>query len=240
MNCYMFEGDERRGVPNSDVVTRSKTQFNLPLRKDRNGRYRIRDMLLITSATSDFFIEEADEWRDDAWNIISKRKDLTFEILTKRPHRIMDCLPDDWGDGYPNVRMSVSAEDQEAWDLRVPILLSVPAVKRDVYVAPMIGPIDAEGLLSKKGIDAVYVGGEYCNDGARPCDFEWVKSIREDCVRNGVTMIWRNCGTYLKKDGEMFQMRNIEEQSRLCASMDMDYIVDPILPPKNAVQSRLF
>lgn len=240
MNCYMFEGDSRRGVPNSDVVTRSKTQFDLPLRKDRSGRYRITDRLLITSATSDFFIEEADEWRDEAWGIMSKRKDLVFEILTKRPHRIMDCLPNDWGDGYPNVRMSVSAEDQDAWDMRVPILQSVPAVKRDVYVAPMIGPIDADDLLSRGGIDGVFVGGEYCAEGARPCDIDWVRSIRQDCVDNGVTFIWRNCGTYLIKDGETFRLNSLAEQGRLCASSNMDYIVDPILPPKRVVQSRLF
>lgn len=236
----MFEGDKRRGVPNSDVVTRSKTQFDLPLKRDRNGRFRITDMLLITSATSDFFIEEADGWRDEAWRIMSKRRDLTFEILTKRPHRILKCLPDDWGDGYPNVRMSVSAEDQEAWDARVPILLSVPAAKRDVYVAPMIGPIDADGILSRGGIDGVFVGGEYCNECARPCDYEWVASIRDDCVRNGVTFLWRNCGTFLRKDGEVFRFDSIAEQSRLCATMDMDHIVDPILPPKRTMQSRLF
>ena len=199
----MFEGDRRRGVPGSDVVTKSKTQFDLPIQKDRNGRYKLNDMLLLTSMTSDFFIEEADEWRDDAWRMMSKRKDLTFEILTKRPHRIMDCLPDDWGDGYPNVRMSVSAEDQDAWDERVPILLSIPAVKRDVYIAPIIGPIDVGEMLSRGGIDAVYVGGEYCSKGARPCDFEWVKGIREECVKYGTTFIWRNTGTYLLCDREV-------------------------------------
>ena len=240
LNCYMFEGDRRRGVPGSDVVTKSKTQFDLPIQKDRNGRYKLNDMLLLTSMTSDFFIEEADEWRDDAWRMMSKRKDLTFEILTKRPHRIMDCLPDDWGDGYPNVRLSVSAEDQDAWDERVPILLSTPAVKRDVYIAPIIGPIDVGEMLSRGGIDAVYVGGEYCSKGARPCDFEWVRSIREECVRNDTTFIWRNTGTYLLKDGETFCIESISEQGKLAASVGIDYIVDPILPSKRAVQSKLF
>ena len=91
LNCYMFEGDRRRGIPGSNVVTKSKTQFDLPIQKDRSGKYRLRDNLVLTSMTSDFFIEEADEWRDETWKMMSKRKDLTFEILTKRPHRIMDC-----------------------------------------------------------------------------------------------------------------------------------------------------
>lgn len=236
----MFKGDQRRGVPGSDIVTKSKTQFDLPMRKDRYGRYRIRNMLLLTSMTSDFFIEEADEWRDEVWRMMAKRRDLTFEILTKRPHRIMECLPDDWGDGYPNVRMSVSTEDQEAWDIRVPILLSIPAVKRDVYVSPMIGPIDVKETLSRGGIDAVYVGGEYCDESARPCNFDWVKDIRDECVKNDVTFIWRNTGTYLIKGGDTFRFDTISEQSRFCKSISMDYIIDPILPSESTFQSRLF
>ena len=92
LNCYMFVGDKSRGVNDSDIVRRSKTQFDLPLRKDRKGKYLLRDRLILTSMTSDFFIEEADAWRDEAWSIIRKRKDCTFIILTKRPHRIPDCL----------------------------------------------------------------------------------------------------------------------------------------------------
>ena len=240
LNCYMFEGDKRRGIPGSNVVTKSKTQFDLPIQKDRSGKYRLRDNLVLTSMTSDFFIEEADEWRDETWKMMSKRKDLTFEILTKRPHRIMDCLPDDWGDGYPNVRLSVSAEDQEAWDERVPILLTIPAVRRDVYVAPIIGPVDTSDILPRGGIDAIYVGGEYCTEGARHCDFEWVSAIREECVRNNVTFIWRNTGKYLLKNGEMFCIDSISEQGKLAASIDMDYIVEPLLPPRRTFQSRLF
>ena len=50
--------------------------------------------------STDFFVEEADEWRDEAWRIIRQRPDIVFRLLTKRAHRIKDCLPKDWGDGY--------------------------------------------------------------------------------------------------------------------------------------------
>ena len=239
-NCYMFEGDQRRGVPGSDIVTRSKTQFDLPLKKDRFGKYKLRDMLVLTTMTSDFFIEEADQWRDEAWRIMSKRKDLTFEILTKRPHRIMDCLPDDWNDGYPHVRLSVSTEDQESWDDRVPILQSIPAAKKDVYIAPIIGPVDTDKVLSRGGIDAVYVGGECCSDNARPCRYEWVTDIRESCIRNHVTFMWRNTGTYLIKNDQVFQVNSVEQQGRMAGTSGIDYIIDPLLPPERTVQSRLF
>ena len=239
-NCYMFEGNRLRGIPGSSTVRRSSTQFDRPVRKDRNGRYVLNDVLVMTSMTSDFFIEEADEWRDEAWRMISKRKDLTFEILTKRPERIMESLPKDWGDGYRNVRMSVSTEDQDAWDKRVPILMSIPARKRDVFVAPMIGKIDGDKELSEGSIDAVFVGGEYGHGEVRPCDVEWVSSMRESCVSNDVTFIWRNCGTLLIKDGEMSRYDSLAEQSLICSSTGMDYIVDPILPKRAAEQTRLF
>jgi len=55
--------------------------------------------------TSDFFLEEADEWRKEVWEIIKKRPDLKFWLQTKRAERVEECLPKDWGNGYPNVRV---------------------------------------------------------------------------------------------------------------------------------------
>lgn len=45
--------------------------------------------------TSDFFLEEADAWRENIWDIIRYRKDVKFYILTKRAERIKDHLPSD-------------------------------------------------------------------------------------------------------------------------------------------------
>lgn len=233
----MFLGNEGRGITDSDTVKRSASQFDLPLKKDRKGLYKLRDRLVLTSMTSDFFIEEADLWREDAWNIIRQRRDLTFEILTKRPQRIERCLPDDWNGGYPNVRLSVSAEDQRTWDSRVRILTDIPAVKRDVFMAPMIGRIDAGPILSEGKIDCIYLGGEYCGR-ARPCDFEWVEAVRESCVENGVSLFWRNCGQLLIKDGQMMEFDSIQAQGRFCLAHPMDHVVDDPIP--RVRQSRLF
>lgn len=45
--------------------------------------------------TSDFFLEEADKWRDEICNIIKIRSDVKFFLLTKRANRIESCLPSD-------------------------------------------------------------------------------------------------------------------------------------------------
>ena len=49
--------------------------------------------------TSDFFLEEADPWRAEAWDIMHQRSDVVFFLLTKRPQRVRECLPRDWS--YP-------------------------------------------------------------------------------------------------------------------------------------------
>ena len=86
----------------SNVVTKTAS-FNLPIRRDRQGNWKVPSgSLMWTCFTSDFFIEEADEWREDAWLMIQRRSDLHFFMITKRPERIAQCLPDDWGDGYEN------------------------------------------------------------------------------------------------------------------------------------------
>ena len=53
--------------------------------------------------TSDFFLEEADKWREEAWEIMKKRSDVIFYLLTKRPERVEKCLPQNWGNGLENI-----------------------------------------------------------------------------------------------------------------------------------------
>ena len=82
--------------------------------------------MLRVCMTSDFFLEEADEWRDEAWEIIRQRPDVKFFLLTKRPQRVVDHLPKDWGDGWENVMFNVTCENQKRADERIPILLELP------------------------------------------------------------------------------------------------------------------
>ena len=70
--------------------------------------------------TSDFFLEEADAWRPAAWEIIAKRPDVIFFLLTKRPERVLQCLPPNWGTGWEHVFFNVTIENQQRVDERVP------------------------------------------------------------------------------------------------------------------------
>ena len=94
-NCYMYFLD-RKWDKDGSVITRSKSNFDYPVKKDRAGRYKIEPGERIrVCMTSDFFLEEADPWRKEAWDMIRFRSDVIWTLLTKRAHRIQRCLPDD-------------------------------------------------------------------------------------------------------------------------------------------------
>jgi protein gp37 len=83
-NCYMFR-EKRQYGQDPDVVVRSKTKFYDPL-KWPDSR------LIFTCSWSDFFIEEADEWRDEAFAIMALTPHHTYQVLTKRPERMKEYL----------------------------------------------------------------------------------------------------------------------------------------------------
>ena len=92
LHCYVFRRDAEF---EKDTNTVAKTStFNLPVRRSRQGEWKVPSgTLMWTCFTSDFFIEEADEWREEAWLMMRGRSDLYFYMVTKRPERIRQCLP---------------------------------------------------------------------------------------------------------------------------------------------------
>ncbi|WP_268938774.1 DUF5131 family protein [Peribacillus faecalis] len=119
--------------------------------------------------TSDFFIEDADEWREEAWHMMKIRDDLQFYIITKRIHRFVDCLPSDWGDGYPNVTIGCTIENQQLADERLPILYDCPIQHKQLVCEPLLTDIDFGPYI--EDIEGVIVGGE-TGSGARVCHYE--------------------------------------------------------------------
>jgi protein gp37 len=133
--CYAERDMTRYGRDFSTVLRTKPATFNAPLKWDE-------PKLIFTCSWSDWFIEEADQWRDEAWDIIRRTPQHTYQILTKRPERILENLPEDWGDGWPNVWLLASVENQEMADLRIPQLLAVPAWIHGLSVEPLLGPVE--------------------------------------------------------------------------------------------------
>ncbi len=100
-NCYMFTAQERYGN-DPRIVLRTKT-WKDPLRWQRLAAAEHIRELVFTCSWSDWFHESADEWRDEAWALVKECPNLVFQILTKRPERIAEHLPADWGSGYDRI-----------------------------------------------------------------------------------------------------------------------------------------
>ena len=166
LNCYMFRRDAMYDK-DSNIVTKTST-FNAPVKRSRDGSYKMQESGTVYACmTSDFFIEEADEWRKEAWAFIRERNDLSFCIITKRIERFEVSLPDDWGDGYENVTICATCENQKRADERLPIMLRQPIKHREIIHEPMLGQIDIEKYLLSGKIEQVTCGGE-SGDNARP------------------------------------------------------------------------
>lgn len=212
-NCYVYHLDYLRDR-DASVVTRSKTGFNNPVKRDRRGNYKLLSGTVQgTCFTSDFFIEEADEWRGEAWDMIRERSDVTFLIPTKRISRFAECVPADWGDGWDNVVIAVSCENQALADERLPLLLNAKIAHRLVFVAPILEYVDLTRYLESGLIEQVSVGGEsYAN--ARTCDFDWVKQIFLDCKKHGVRFEFHQTGASFVKDGRLYRIKHCDEHEQ--------------------------
>ena len=195
-NCYFYGPLAKRHGQNNITQT---DKFDWPIRKNPKGEYRIKgDKILATCFATDFFLPEADEWRADAWAIIRERQDIDFLILTKRIDHFLVSLPADWGDGYGNVNLGCTVENQAMADYRLPLFLSYPIKRRFVACSPLLEAIDLVPYL--QGIDHVTVGGETGRE-ARPCDYEWVLSLHDQCEKAGKTFWYKNTGTVFVRDG---------------------------------------
>lgn len=220
-NCYVYRRDGSFGK-DSSIVTKTAA-FSLPVQKDRRQEYKLlpENEPVYTCLTSDFFVAEADEWRNEAWRMIKTRSDLHFAIFTKRIGRFLDCLPGDWGDGYDNVSILCTCENQRCADERLPILLSAPIKHRSIACSPMLEEIHIEPYLESGRIEEVSCGGE-SGENARLCDFAWVVSLMEQCVQSGVAFHFHQTGALFKKGERVYRIPR-KEQHRQAALAGINY-----------------
>ena len=220
-NCYVYRTDSRFDKDSSKVVKNSS--FTLPVQRARNGRYKLSGgQTVYTCFTSDFFLDSADKWRIDAWNYIRNRPDLFFIIITKRIDRFEVNLPSDWQDGYQNVRVCCTVENQDRADYRLPIFLKVPVRHKSIVCEPLLERIDISKYLTSQ-IDEVIAGGESGNN-ARICDYDWIYAIREQCVNQNVNFIFKQTGARFYKDGKIYRIARRFQHAQ-AKKANIDYII---------------
>jgi len=210
-NCYVYRLDAKY-EKDSSIITKTGN-FNLPIKKTRTKEYKLQTKEIVyTCFTSDFFVEEADDWRIDAWNMISARSDLHFLIITKRIDRFLVNLPWDWEDGYDNVTICCTCENQDRADYRLPILLQLPIKHKQIICEPLLEEIDLSTYLNSS-IEGVTVGGE-SGEEARICNYDWVLYIRSQCMKKKIPFHFKQTGAKFVKDNKLYMIKRIDQLSQ--------------------------
>lgn len=212
LHCYIHKGDLKRKINTNEII---KTKdFKKAIEKLKNGEYKIKSGIVYLCFSTDFLIEEADAWRNDCWDMIKERQDCTFLFLTKRIDRFMQCIPSDWKDGYDNVVVCCTVENQKNADFKLSIFKDLPIKHKCITAQPLLENINIEKYLDD--IELVVVGGE-SDINARPLDFDWVLNLREQCIRNNVNFEFRQCGTYFIKDRKQYKLKtkDLMKQAKL-------------------------
>jgi protein gp37 len=194
--------------PNGTRVVAAVSTWREPLTWNRAARRAGERRRVFCASLADVFEDRPDleQPRARLWELINQTTGLDWLLLTKRAHRIAECLPADWGSGWPNVWLGTSVENKKDGLPRIEHLRRIPAVVHFLSAEPLLedlGPIDLTG------IDWVIVGGE-SGRNYRPMDHMWARGLRDHCRRNGVAFFFKQSagskpGTGIDLDGEVIQ-----------------------------------
>ena len=221
------------GSSTASSLCRKTAAFDLPIRRTRGGSYKIPPgKIVFTCFTSDFLLTDADSWRGECWRMMRQRSDCMFYFFTKRIDRLADCLPPDWGDGYDNVLIGCTVENQGRADYRLPIFRALPVKHRSIIAAPLLERLDISAYLDEN-IAEVSVSGE-SGALARVCDYDWVLDLRRQCVEKNVPFVFHQTGARLIKDGKLYRVKR-RDQLAQARRAGIDFRVGADSIPESAV-----
>lgn len=210
--CYMYRGslNEKRYDPK--VVRKTKTVFKLPLKIKEPSK-------IFTSSLTDVFHPDCDEFRNEMWEIIRQCPQHTFQILTKRPERIIEQTPKDilllkniwWGTSIGSQQGMSRALDLSGLHgiTNGLLFLSIEPLHSELDINPWIIDIihpnnDGEGVEFIKAFDWIIVGGESGNENGkykyRSCKIEWIEKIIDECICFDIPIFIKQLGTHLAKE----------------------------------------
>ena len=201
--CYFYGPYSKRCGQNEVVKTDDffKPIETVYMPRKKITKYKIEGGKQVNVCfTTDFFLPEADEWRAEAWSMMRERSDLNFMFITKRIDRFEVSLPQDWGEGYDNVIIGCTVENQETVGYRLPLFVNFPIKHRFITCSPLLSEIDLSSYLNN--IETVSVSGESGRE-ARVCDYDWVTGIKSQCESAGVPFAFRSTGSRFLIDGEI-------------------------------------
>lgn len=236
-HCYAETWDARglqqqesRWGPHASRTRTSAANWRKPLAWNRAAEKAGKRARVFCASLADVFDNHASirpVWRRDLWALIRATPNLDWMLLTKRPGNIKNMLPHvysgpEWGDGWPNVWLGTTAENQTEADRRISHLLAVPAAVRFLSCEPLLGPVDLTTIwLRRDGqrmtklsnslgdyvqplrgnfrdspkIHWIICGGE-SGPNARPMHPDWARSLRDQCEAAGVAFFFKQWGEW--------------------------------------------
>jgi len=136
--------------------------------------------------------------RQRLFDLIEQTEWLDWQLLTKRPVNIAAMVP--WVTDWPkNVWIGTTVENQEYAELRLPLLLKIPAAVRFLSCEPLLGPVDLRPWFKRKGlhpINWVIIGGE-SGGGSRPMHPNWPKHLLHQCQEFKVPLHFKQWGNWI-------------------------------------------
>lgn len=151
-HCYAEKWAKRSGLVGWGPGQRRRTSpdyWKKPLKWNEEARTAGTRFRVFPSLCDPFDNDRAitSGWHGDLWNLIDRTPYLDWMLLTKRPQNIKKQMPEtygmrEWGNGWNNVWLGITAEDQEQWDIRHPHLFAVNALVRFASMEPLLGRVD--------------------------------------------------------------------------------------------------
>lgn len=201
-NCYamnMARRLEAMGVEKYSGLTRksgNRTIWNNQVRLDEEAleipRKWKKPRNVFVNSMSDLFHEKVSEdFIRKVWLVMEETPQHNYQILTKRPDRMLTLLRESIKKTLSNVWLGTSVEDSRVVH-RIDELRGIPAAVRFISFEPLIGSV---GKIDLNGIDWAIVGGE-SGPSARPIREEWIDEIYESCVGHQVAFFFKQWGTW--------------------------------------------
>jgi protein gp37 len=148
--------------------------------------------VFVNSMSDLFHADVPAEFIAEVWKVMAATPRHTYQILTKRPDRMIALVPS--LPKLPNVWLGTSVEDDQVLH-RIDELRKVPAVIRFVSFEPLIGSVSSAKLTD---IHWAIVGGE-SGPNARHMDQAWVNEIFDICHHDNVAFFFKQWGGRNKK-----------------------------------------
>ena len=197
-HCYAETFAERfRGVPGHPF----EHGFDLRIVPEKLGdplRWSGSRRVFVNSMSDLFHDKVPDDYIDQVARVMSLADWHTFQVLTKRPARMVSLLQGKLRHAAkaPHIWWGVSVENRKHGLPRIDLLRAAPVAVRFLSVEPLLEDL---GTFDLTGINWVIVGGE-SGAGARPMKADWVRSIRDQCAAAKVPFFFKQWGGVRKSE----------------------------------------